>query len=235
LAAWGIPQTMNAMDALPSFEERAGPLEPPVREPAMRAAFERLLTQGCLLDRLSDLASAEEFRWRAYRAVVLGKSGTAEELKGLIVPLREDPHGFVRACCAWALGCPSAPQDPDIDAALLDRVKCDPVWSVGRRAAISLGKRVPKNRLWSMWSEASSGTLLPWVRRGFVEALEPKSWPRAQTLAWLAEAEPEKVEALLWNLTPEEWQGLAVPSPVVERLKADPWLREHWDRLEMSR
>lgn len=223
------------MNLHPSFDALAGPLDPPVREPAIRAAFERLLAQGCLLERLSELATAEDFRWRAYRAVVLGKQGAAEDLKALVAPLSEDPHGFVRACCAWALGRPSAPSDPLIDSALLDRVKTDPIWSVGRRAAISLGQRLPKEHLWALWVDVQRVPLLPWVRRGFVEALQPATWPRSEILRWLADADGEDKEALLWNMTPDVWHRLEVPQDVIERLRADPWHREQLERFKLSR
>lgn len=223
------------MAPLPSFDALAGPLEPPVREPALRAAFDRLRAEGRLLDRLPELASAEDFRWRAYRAVVLGHQGPAEDLRGLAGPLAEDPHGFVRACCAWALGCPAAPREADLDAALLTRVQEDPVWAVGRRAALSLGKRVSRERLWSLWSQVRGLPLLPWVRRGFVEALDPDAWPDAALVAWLGEAGPEDAEALLWALRPERWRALCLPPEVLARLEADPWLREHKVRLELSR
>lgn len=221
------------MEPLPSFDALAGPLEPPVREPAMRAAFERLRAEGRLLDRLPELALAEDFRWRAYRAVVLGHQGSAEDLRSVALPLAEDPHGFVRACCAWALGQPAAPREPELDAALLTRVKVDPVWAVGRRAALALGKRLPQDRLRALWSEVRGLPLLPWVRRGFVEALDPAAWPDAEVVAWLAEAPPEDAEALLWNLRPERWKGLALPPAVSARLETDPWLRDQKARFDI--
>lgn len=220
------------MTDLPAFEDLAGPLEPPVREPAMRAAFEALRQQGCLLDRLADLAEAGDFRWRAYRAVVLGHQGDPERLRGLVAPLAADPHGFVRACCAWALGQPATPLDPGLEAALLDRVRHDPVWAVGRRAALSLGRRLPEDRLRARWEEARHWPLLPWVRRGFVEALQPARWSDPQVVAWLAEADPADAEALLWSLDAARWARLEIPPPVALRLEADPWLRAQMDRFK---
>ncbi len=223
------------MEPLPDFDELAGVLEPPVREPAMRAAFQRLMAEGHLLDRLADLRSAEDFRWRAYRAVAMGQGLGQEPFGGLVEPLTRDPHGFVRASCAWALGQPASPPDPDVDEALLGRVREDPVWSVGRRAALSLGRRWPVERLWIAWEEVRTLPLLPWVRRSLVEALRPSEWPEERVVAWLRKGTPEEAEALLWALPVDRWAQLELPSDVLKRIDDDPWLKAQGSKFELSR
>ncbi|HJV89226.1 MAG TPA: hypothetical protein VJ623_02890 [Holophagaceae bacterium] len=223
------------MGPLPEFDNLAGVLEPPVREPAMRAAFQRLMTEGCLLDRLGELASAEDFRWRAYRAVALGQGHGGEPLGRLVEPLAGDPHGFVRASCAWALGQPVSPPDPVVDEALVGRIREDPVWAVGRRAALSLGRRWPTERLWAAWEELRSLPLLPWVRRGLVEALRPSEWTGDRVVAWLREGSPEEAEALLWAIPPARWRDIELPSDVLKRIDEDPWLKGHIADRNLSR
>lgn len=217
---------MAAPPPLPAFDDLAGPLPVPLRAPALRACFEALRAQGVLLDRGADLATAEDFRWRAYGFTNLGLDADAEGLLAAVPPLAGDPHGFVRTVCAWALGQRPSADPARVREALEARIRLDPVWSVGRRAALSLGRLEGPAYVAAWWDRHPAAELLPWVRRGLLEAMEPAAWTDEALIRWLAAGGPEAWDALIFAVPPERVAGLELPADLRARLQADPWTRD---------
>jgi hypothetical protein len=214
------------MEALPSFDALVGPLPVPLREPVLRAVYQRFLAENRFANCMPALQRAKDFRWRAYWAVRLGHLADPRTLPETLGPLKQDPHGFVRASCAWALGQKRCMAPESVAEALVERVREDPVWAVGRRAALSLGRLEGPEMLVDLWDRLDPPSLLPWVRRGLVEAMAPNAWTDPQIVAWLDRRGPEGWDALIFALDPLRGASLDLPPALKARLRLDPWTRD---------
>lgn len=213
-----------ASSALPSFDDLGWPWTPPVWDQHLLAVFGEL-RRTRLWDR-SLLRHSQEFRWRAFGAYLSGTDPQTGEGDWILEVLETDTHPFVRACAAWALG-ERTGLDPDLHVAcqaLEERVTQDKAWAVGRKAALSLGKRLGEPALLELWRKWKDDPLQAWVRRGVVQAMGAPGWSGDQMRTWLAGAGPEDREALAFLMRDRRPWGDGVEALLRDMARQDKWI-----------